>query len=91
MRLSDQNTFNNTLKDKSKALDEYMDKYNQMKQALEEERQKISENIKEINLFTFNQEREKQKYMEKCKQLDELQKKYDDLWFNTSLCDFLDF
>lgn len=78
MRLSDQNTFNNTLKDKSKALDEYMDKYNQMKQALEEERQKISENIKEINLFTFNQEREKQKYMEKCKQLDELQKKYDE-------------
>ena len=47
MRLSDQNTFNNTLKDKSKALDEYMDKYNQMKQALEEERQKISENIKD--------------------------------------------
>lgn len=66
------------MKDKSKALDEYMDKYNQMKQALEEERQKISENIKEINLFTFNQEREKQKYMEKCKQLDELQKKYDE-------------
>ncbi|KAK8805493.1 hypothetical protein WA158_002149 [Blastocystis sp. Blastoise] len=78
-RLAEENDYSTKLKDKTKEIEEYMNKYEQIKNLLEIERKKISENIKDINIYTMNQEREKQKFDEKCAENQKLQSTVDDL------------